>query len=264
MTIIERLTQAAGGRMGLCVGLDPVRDRIPAPLRDEPEALYRFCVEIAEATSEFAAAYKPNLAFFEAEGASGWRQLERLIAALPRDRVVIADAKRGDIGNTAQAYAKSLFSQLKADMATVSPYLGADSLTPFLSDPEHGVFVLAVTSNPGGRDLQELVADGEPVFRHVIRLARRLNANSNVGLVVGATRSSLWLEVLGAAVDLPLLVPGVGAQGGDLKALKAAVRSYPAPVLVNASRSIIYASTGSDFTEAARLAARQLLQEFNS
>ncbi len=261
MKIKEKLKIATNGKIGLCVGLDPVIEKIPAGIQDSAEPFYEFCKEIIHATADYAAAYKPNVAFFEALGADGWLQLQKVIAEIPENKIAIADAKRGDIGNTAKAYARSLFGWLKADMATVSPYLGSDSLEPFLGDAEHGVFVLAVTSNAGGKDFQELICDGKPLFHHIIKMARNLNSNENIGLVVGATRASLWPEVTELAVDMPLLVPGIGAQGGDIDALKSAVKTYSAPVLVNSSRGIIYASSGKDFAESAARAAQDLVEQ---
>ncbi len=258
MDFNSKLRNVTDGKIGLCIGLDPVLDRLPETIRTSREPLYAFNSEIIEHTHDIAAAYKPNLAFYEALGDEGWRQLEKTVQAVPDKCLVIADGKRGDIGSTAAAYALSLFDRLDVDAATVNPYLGADALLPFLERVDHGAFVLAVTSNPGGADLQELVCEGEPLFRHVIRMARRLNGSGNVGLVVGATRPTLWRDVMDVAVDLPLLVPGIGAQGGDLGLLKSALRDYPAPTLVNASRSIIYASSGADFGRAAREAALNL------
>ena len=254
----KKLRAAVTDGLGLCVGLDPVPGQMPEQFQGDPSPLLSFCREIINATTDAAAAYKPNLAFFEAFGADGWRQLQQTIQAIPTDKIIIADAKRGDIGSTARWYATAIYDRLKADAITVNPYLGSDALEPFLGDPARGAYVLAVTSNPGGRDIQELIAEGSPVYLHVVRLARRLNLNHNVGLVMGATRPELWDELLKEAVDLPLLVPGIGAQGGDLAALKAAVKRYPAPVLVNVSRSIIYASRNADFALKAGEAARKM------
>ena len=263
MTFQEKLKSAVTGHLGLCVGLDPVVEQMPDRFKNEPAPLASFCKDIIYATRDWASAYKPNLAFFEAYGADGWRQLDDTIRAIPPDKIILADAKRGDIGNTAKCYATAIFSKLNADAVTINPYLGSDAMEPFLTNADKGAFVLAITSNPGGKDIQELVCDGIPIYRHVVRLARGLNRNHNVGLVMGATRPELWGELLGEAIDLPLLVPGIGAQGGDLGALKAAVRDYPAPVLVNASRSISYASRGADFTVKARDAARAMFERLS-
>lgn len=260
----DKLEKSVQRGFGLCVGLDPVFEKLPEKFRADNEPLYAFNLEIIEATLDYASAYKPNLAFYEAHGADGWRQLEKTIKAIPDDKVVIGDAKRGDIGNTARAYAKSLFTKLGCDAATVSPYLGSDSLEPFTQDERKGAYVLAITSNPGGKELQELLVDGKAVYRYVIQMAQRLSNSGNVGLVIGATKPDLWQELLEVISDMPLLIPGVGTQGGDLGALKTALKDYKAPVLVNASRSIIYASTGADFKSAARDAASSLKADLTS
>jgi len=156
-----------------------------------------------------------------------------------------------------------LFDRLDCDAATVNPYLGGDALEPFLERGDKGAYVLAVTSNPGGADLQELICNGEPLYKHVIKLVVKLNKLHNAGLVVGATKPGIWADLLELSDGLPLLVPGIGAQGGDLNALKTALRRNPAPVLVNASRSIIYASSGVDFSKVAREAAMNLNEQLN-
>ncbi len=263
MLLSKKLQKISTSRIGLCVGLDPVLEKIPEKFHNSREPFFEFCKTVIEATVDIACAYKPNLAFFEALGAGGWIQLEKTIQAIPNDRLVIADAKRGDIGNTAKAYSKALFSGLKADMATVSPYLGRDSIKPFIEDEEHGIFALAVTSNPGGADLQTLLVDGKPLFIHVINMVKSINTHKNVGLVVGATKSDILPMVLEAAVDLPLLIPGVGSQGGDVKALRNALKDYSAPVYVNSSRGIIYASSGENFEDAVHDAAEKQHAELN-
>ncbi|MFH0765821.1 MAG: orotidine-5'-phosphate decarboxylase [Calditrichota bacterium] len=264
MNFKEKLLEAAPRGIGLCVGLDPVLDKMPPRFQRGDQPLLDFCAGIVAATSDLASAYKPNLAFFEAYGWSGWRQLEQLIRLIPRDKIVIADAKRGDIGNTAAAYAQAIFDILGADAVTVHPWLGTDSLEPFLKNPDHGAFILAVTSNPSGRELQELSAEGEPMFQHVIKMAKRLSVKGNVGLVAGATRPELWPQILDCAEFLPILAPGIGAQGGDLEALKKAAQGYPAPMLVNASRSILYASSGDDYQEAAHCEAQNLINQLRA
>lgn len=263
------LLRAAGDRNGslLCVGLDPDPQRIPAALRGEPDPIYTFCLAIVTATADLAAAFKPNIAFFEALGPAGVATLQRLIAAMPRDVPVIVDAKRGDIGSTASAYAEAIFGQLGADAVTLSPYLGSDSLQPFLERADKGCFILCKTSNPGSGDLQDLpLASGEPLYMAVARRAQRdWNGNRNVGLVVGATYPRVLAEVRAACPDLALLVPGVGAQGGELRAaVRAAVDSEGGGALINASRSILYASGGPDFAEAARREAQRLRDEINA
>jgi orotidine-5'-phosphate decarboxylase len=263
------LFRAASHRNGslLCVGLDPDPQRIPAALRGEPDPIYAFCLAIVAATADLAAAFKPNIAFFEALGPAGMATLQRLIAAMPRDVPVIVDAKRGDIGSTASAYAEAIFGQLGADAVTLSPYLGGDSLQPFLEHPDKGCFILCKTSNPGSGDLQDLpLTSGEPLYMAVARRAQRdWNANRNVGLVVGATYPQVLAEVRAACPDLELLVPGVGAQGGELSAaVRAAVDRNGEGALINASRSILYASSGPDFADAARREALRLRDEINA
>lgn len=262
-TYLEKLRGAVPTGIGVCVGLDPQIEKMPPFVRESAEPIFNFNAAIVDATVEVASAYKPNLAFYERFGVEGLIQLQKTLAIIPKDKIVILDAKRGDIGSTAEAYAEALFSRLGGDAATVSPYLGGDAISPFLADPAHGAYVLAVTSNPGGADLQELKADGRALYFHVVDLCRRLNKLGNVGIVAGATRPELWPGLLEAAGDLPLLVPGVGAQGGDPVALKKLLEGYPSPALVNSSRAIIHASSGENFKEAARDAAMKLFDQLN-
>ncbi len=263
MNFSTKLLNSINNGIGLCVGLDPIPDRLPEKFRNDSESLYNFNCEIIEATKEFASAYKPNLAFYERFGVSGWEQLRKTVKAIPSDKIVILDAKRGDIGSTSEAYAGAAFDSLGGDAITVSPYLGRDSVEPFVTREQNGIFLLAVTSNPGGKDFQELLIDGEPLYVYVIRMARLLASKRNVGLVVGATKPSLWDNVLREAVDLPLLIPGVGAQGGDPVEIRNILSGYPAPALVNSSRAIIHASSGSDYAVAARNAAAFLFDQLN-
>jgi orotidine-5'-phosphate decarboxylase len=218
-----------------------------------------------DATGDLACAFKPNIAFFEALGQAGYEALQRLMK-VPRTVPVILDAKRGDIGSTAEAYARAVFDQLGADAVTLSPYLGSDSLEPFLRRADRGCFVLCKTSNAGSSDIQDLTVAGEPIYIHVARLAAHSwNNNGNLGLVVGATHPEALLRVRAICPDLPLLVPGVGAQGGDLEAsVRAAVDAHGEQVLINASRSILYASDGADFAAAARAEALRLRDAINA
>ncbi|MBK9941351.1 MAG: orotidine-5'-phosphate decarboxylase [Kouleothrix sp.] len=266
MTFMDRLHHAAAQNHSLlCVGLDPDPQRMPAGLGAEPT--YAFCMAIVEATADLACAFKPNMAFFEALGPSGPATLQRLIAGMPRTVPVLVDAKRGDIGSTAAAYAQAIFGWLGADAVTLSPYLGGDALAPFLGYADKGCFVLCKTSNPGSADLQDLeLASGEPLYMAVARKAQHeWNANRNVGLVVGATYPQVLARVRAAAPDLPLLVPGVGAQGGELAAaVRAALDRQGGGMLINASRSIMYAGSGPDFAEAARAEALRLRDAINA
>jgi uridine monophosphate synthetase len=228
----------------LCIGLDPHVSDLPAPNADGAQ---RFCLDLIERTAPYAAAFKPNAAFFEQFGAPGWAALERVIAAV-RERSqrlgslipVILDAKRGDIASTAEAYARSAFQALGAHAVTLSPYLGRDSVEPFLVDPERGVFLLCKTSNPGAGDLQDLqLANGEPVYAAVARLALGWNTHDNVGLVVGATQPEALARVRRAAPKMWILAPGVGAQGGDIEAaLSAGLRADGRGLLLPVSRAV--------------------------
>lgn len=245
-------------RSWLCVGLDPVLEQLPEVVRRADAPLARFGRAIVEATADLACAYKPNLAFWLAHGTSGLEALRAVLEAVPDDVPVILDGKFGDIGHTAAAYARFAFDLLKADAATVNPYLGLDGVRPFLEREDRGVFLLARTSNPSAPDLQDRTVAGRPLYEEVALLAQEWDARlpGACGLVVGATYPEELARLRALTPDLPFLVPGLGAQGGDLEA---AVRHGPTtsgvgPVL-NVSRGILYASSGPDFAEAARAAA---------
>jgi orotidine-5'-phosphate decarboxylase len=242
----------------LCVGLDPDPARLPRRLDGRRDALLRFCTEIVDATADLVCAFKPQFAHFAAQRAEP--DLERLCHHI-RERhphvLLVLDAKRGDIGSTAEHYAREAFSRYGADVVTVNPYLGGDAVEPFLRDPDHGAFVLCRTSNPGSGDLQSLLVDGEPLHLRVARLvAERWSKVGECGLVVGATYPEELRRVRELAPTLPLLVPGIGAQGGDAAATVAAgADAGGAGMVVNSSRAILYASAGDDFADAARAAA---------
>ncbi len=247
----------------LCVGLDPVPERLPEVLEGLPDPVLTFCKAVVDATREVALAYKPNAAFFEADGPEGWERLQALIAYIPSEIPVILDAKRGDIGSSSQGYARMAFETMGADAVTVSPYMGRDSLQPFLDYEERGVFILAATSNPGAEDFQALETDGMRLPLHVARAAAGWNEHGNVGLVAGATRPGLLADLRGCAPDLPFLVPGVGAQGGDVKAVMAAALDAEGEgVIVAASRSILY-TDDPDFERGSARAAKRLVEEIN-
>jgi uridine monophosphate synthetase len=237
-SFFERLEQRARAIDSLlCVGLDPH----PADLSaDTPAAALDFCRRLVTATADLALAFKPNAAFFEAYGAEGWAALQTLIAEIPEDIPVLLDAKRGDIASTAEAYARAIFGMLGADAVTLNPYLGVDSLTPFLNDPEHGVFILCKTSNPGAGDLQDWpYGGGEVLFERVARLAVGWNKNNNLGLVVGATHPAALRRVRSLAPGVWILAPGVGAQGGELaQALRSGLRSDGLGLLLPVSRAL--------------------------
>jgi orotidine-5'-phosphate decarboxylase len=259
MTFLEML-QAAQRRNGsmLCVGLDPEPTRFPADLKNNAARIFDFCARIVDATGDLAIAFKPQIAYFAAHRAEG--QLEQLMrhlrASFPHVPVIL-DAKRGDIGSTAEQYAKEAFERYGADAVTLSPFMGFDSVQPYLKYPEKGAFLLCRTSNPGGDDLQNqrlASVDGQPLlYEHIAKLAQaRWNLNGQLGLVVGATYPTEVERVRALAPTLPLLIPGVGAQGGDAVATVKAGWRADAPIVVSSSRAILYASSGADFAEAAR------------
>ncbi|MDR2032017.1 MAG: orotidine-5'-phosphate decarboxylase [Azoarcus sp.] len=242
----------------LCVGLDPDPARFPAALAGRSRAVFEFCREIVDATADLVCAFKPQIAYFAAQGAED--QLEALIAhihACHPGVPVILDAKRGDIGSTAAMYAEEAFARYRADAVTVNPYMGRDSVEPYLGWRGKGVILLCRTSNPGGADLQLLDVGGERLYERVARLVvGEWNADGNCALVVGATFPAEIARVRALAGDMPLLVPGIGAQGGDIAATVAAGRTDDgAGLLLNSSRAILYAGTDKDFAAAARRAA---------
>ncbi len=260
------------GRTLLCIGLDPELVQLPtAHGADVETALVTFNMAIVDATADLVCAYKPNAAFYERHGAAGWNALARTIEYIHSRHPgvpVLVDAKRGDMGNTAQAYADAILDTLNADAVTLHPYLGSDALQPFLKRADRGCFILAHTSNPGASEFQDLTlrtADGteEPLYLAVARtVARRWNTNGNCGLVVGATYPEQLRAIRQAVGDLPLLIPGIGAQGGDLAAVvNMGLDSQGAGLLISASRSVIFASSGADFAEAARREAQRLRDE---
>ena len=240
----------------LCVGLDPHPEQLPEA---SAGAAAEFCLRLIEATTDQVCAFKPNAAFFEAYGGAGWEALEQVIRAVPEGVPVILDAKRGDIASTAKAYAQSAFAKLGADAITLSPYLGADSIQPFLEDPEKGVFLLCKTSNPGADDLQSLHTAGlGPLYRTVTHLAQAWNVHDNVGLVVGATDITALTQVRLDAPEMWLLAPGVGAQGGDLeRAVKAGLRMDGSGMIIPVSRAIAGAADP-------RAAAGEMQEQINA
>ena len=270
---VELLTAHFAAGRHLAVGLDPDPERIPESIMPGAPAAARvieFNRRIIAATAELAAAYKPNSAFYEALGADGFAALAETVAAI-RDAApgaaVILDAKRADIGSTNAGYVSAAFDQLGADAVTVHPYLGGEALAAFLERTEKLVFVLARTSNPGAGEFQDLVADGAPLYRHVARtVAGNWNAAGNCGLVVGATYPEEMRAIReDVPATMPILVPGVGAQGGDVAAVVQANRDAGSGAfLIAASRSIIYASNGADFADAARSAAQALDAEIRA
>lgn len=248
---------ASQGSM-LCVGFDPDPKRLPPSFQGKPEGIFEFCREIADATADLVCSFKPQFAYFASQRAEA--QLEKLIRHLKNQYPhipVILDSKRGDIGSTADHYALEAFERYGADAVTVNPYMGFDTIEPYLKHAGKGVIVLCRTSNPGGSDLQFLnVSSGEPLYLHVAKLAsKQWNSSGQISLVVGATFPEEIAKVRTIVGDMPLLIPGIGAQGGDIDVTIKAGRIPNAPgtgMIINSSRAILYASAGSDFAQAAR------------
>ena len=272
MSFIDQLAGAErANRSLLCVGLDPDPARFPEPMQDDPSRIFDFCSAIVDATRDLVIAYKPQIAYFAAQRAED--QLERLIAHIHRSAPgvpVILDAKRGDMGSTAEQYAREVFDRYGADAVTLSPLLGFDSIEPYLRHDGKGVILLCRTSNPGGADLQEQrLASGERLYEHIARLAAGpWNTTGQVGLVVGATYPAEIARVRELAPRLPLLIPGIGAQGGDAAATvragwRGAAGTTTAPIIVSSSRAVLYPpdGRGSNFAAASRRAAEAARRE---
>lgn len=268
MTFLEKVRAVAQrNKSWLCVGLDSELAKLPSFLRERhgPQAVFEFNKAIIEATADLVCAYKPNLAFYEMLGPMGLEILAHTRELIPQEIPVIGDAKRGDIENTARAYAKALFEHYRFDAATVNPLMGSDSIAPFLERPDRCAFVLVRTSNPGAQDFQELDCEGKPLYQRLAEKARQWNTKNNVGIVVGATiprELAVVRQIIGN--EMPILVPGVGAQAGDLEqAVKHSVNSHGELAIINVARSVIFASQSEDFAQAARKVAMTLRDEIN-
>lgn len=246
----------------LCVGLDTDLNKIPEHILAEADPVFEFNRKIIDATKDYCVAYKPNLAFYEALGAKGWESLQKTLEYIPKDIFTIADAKRGDIGNTSTLYAKAFFRQLNFDSITVAPYMGEDSVKPFLKFPDKWVILLVHTSNPGSADFQlmESTVTGRKLYEEVVVKARQWGNADQLMFVVGATQAERMAEIRKLAPEYFFLVPGIGAQGGDLEMVSKYGMNQHCGLLVNASRSILYASAGEDFAEAARQEAGKIQQ----
>ncbi len=246
----------------LCVGLDTDIKKIPEHLLSCEDPIFEFNKAIIDATADYCVAYKPNVAFYESLGVTGWNALDKTVRYLREnypDQLVIADAKRGDIGNTSSLYARAFFENLQVDALTVAPYMGEDSVKPFLAYEGKWVILLALTSNPGSRDFQFMAQpDGERLFEMVLEKAQRWGNEDNLMFVVGATQGEMFADVRRVAPRSFLLVPGVGAQGGSLEEVAKWGMTTECGLLVNSSRGIIYASHGEDFAEVAAAEARKL------
>jgi len=264
MNFLEKLVIAARKNKSLlCVGLDPDPELMPQKV-----GVFEFNKAIIDATSDLVCAYKPNFAFYEALGNEGLDALKRTVAYIPDDIAVIGDAKRSDIGNTAKAYAKTIFDNLGFDATTVNPYLGFDSLKPFIQYHDKGIFILCRTSNASAADFQSLHCEAESGYRQLFELvalkASQWNMHGNIGLVVGATYPEELRLIRERHPDMPLLIPGIGAQGGELpSAVRYGVDSHGEKAIINSSRQIIYASREKDFAQAARSAASSLREQIN-
>lgn len=264
MTFVEKLTGAVRKNNSLlCVGLDPDREKIPEGL-----GIFEFNQAIIDATADLVCAYKPNFAFYEAAGNEGLEALKKTIDCIPKNIPAIADAKRGDIGNTAKAYARAIFTHFNCDAVTVSPYLGFDSLEPFIQYHDKGVIILCRTSNAGAVDFQSLKCEYQgslwPLYEIVGLKAQEWNTHGNIGLVVGATYPEELKVIRQQHPDMFLLIPGIGTQGGDVETtVRNGVDVRGEGVIINVSRQVLYASKGRDFAQAARKVATELRDQIN-
>ena len=264
MTKAELFEQIKAKSSYLCVGLDTDINKIPKHLQSAKDPLFEFNKQIIDATADYAIAYKPNTAFYEAHGVKGWESLQKTIAYIPDNIFTIADAKRGDIGNTSKMYAKAFFESMDFDSITVAPYMGEDSVKPFLEFENKWVILLALTSNSGGKDFQNLsLKDGRDVYEEVLRKSQGWASDEELMFVVGATKASALTKIREIAPNHFLLVPGVGAQGGSLEEVSKYGMNKQCGLLVNSSRGIIYADSSKDFATVAGSKARELKQEMS-
>ena len=264
MTREEIIAQIRTKRSFLCVGLDTDLAKIPAHLLDTDDPIFEFNKAIIDATKDYCVAYKPNIAFYECHGPKGWESLQKTLDYIPDNIFTIADAKRGDIGNTSRYYADTFFKYLKADSVTIAPYMGEDSVTPFFEYPNKWVILLALTSNKGALDFQ-FIADSknEELYKKVLRKSQEWGTDENLMYVVGATRAEGIGEVRKLVPNNFFLVPGVGTQGGSLEDVAHYGWNDDCGLLVNSSRKIIYASNGKDFAQSAASAAKELQEQMS-
>lgn len=260
----DLIKQIKAKKSFLCVGLDVDQDHIPDNLSSEPDAIFIFCKRIIEATAPFCVAYKPNIAFFEAYGLEGWKSLEKVMGFLNQNYpeiFTIADAKRADIGNTSKQYAKAYFEQLAFDSITIAPYMGKDSVEPFLEYEDKHAIMLALTSNDGASDFQLIKTKGKPLYEVVIEKSRNWKNADRLMYVVGATKAEALKNIRTLIPDSFLLIPGVGAQGGSLEEVSINGLNDVCGLLVNSSRGVIYASSGNDYDQAAGHVAKELQEQ---
>ena len=265
MTYEALFDQISQKKSYLCVGLDTDLRKIPAHLLSEKDPVFEFNKQIIDATADYCVSYKPNIAFYEASGTKGWESLQKTIEYIPKNHFTIADAKRGDIGNTSGLYARTFFepdsSGLDFDAVTVAPYMGSDSVTPFLEFEDKWVILLALTSNPGSGDFQRLETGGMSLYEQVLKTSQTWAGHDRMMYVAGATQASEFEKIRTIIPQHFLLVPGVGAQGGNLEEVSRYGMNDKCGLLVNASRSIIYAGNGLDFAEKAKAEAQNLQKE---
>ncbi len=258
MNAIEKINNRLEKGYHICVGLDSDVNKIPEHLRNEDDAILQFNKAIIKSTSDIAAAFKINFAFYEKEGAKGMELLSRTLELIPDDILVIGDAKRGDIGNTSQMYAQSMFDHYAIDASTLSPYMGHDSLSPFIDYSENIHFILALTSNPGSHDFEKLeLTSGKKVYQEVISKVGKWNKSKNLGIVFGATNLGELKDNIHSFEDLFVLLPGVGAQGGDLEGIVRTFKEHSNNnYIINVSRALIYADGSEKFAEVSREALK--------
>ncbi|RZJ69034.1 orotidine-5'-phosphate decarboxylase [Flavobacterium sp.] len=264
MTTHQLLSEIKKKQSFLCIGLDPDLSKIPKHLLEEPDPIFAFNKAIIDATQDLAVAYKPNIAFYEAYGIKGMESLRRTIEYLNGnfpEQFTIADAKRGDIGNTSTMYAKAFFEDMEFDSITVAPYMGKDSVEPFLTFEDKHTILLALTSNPGAFDFQTKLVDGKELYKQVLETSKTWKNSHNLMYVVGATKAEYLAEIRKIVPDSFLLVPGVGAQGGSLSQVCKYGMTDNVGLLVNSARAIIYASSGEDFAEKGREEALKMQRE---
>jgi orotidine-5'-phosphate decarboxylase len=262
MTRHELIYQIKKKKSFLCIGLDTDIRKIPTHLLELEDPIFEFNKLIIDATKDLCVAYKPNIAFYESRGIKGWESLQKTLAYIPNDIFTIADAKRGDIGNTSKMYARAFFENMNFDSVTVTPYMGSDSVTPFLEFEDKWAIVLALTSNEGSFDFQKIEdKNGKQLFKQVLENSKEWGTDKNMMYVVGATREEQLSEIRNIIPNHFLLVPGVGAQGGNLKDVAKYGLNTDCGLLVNSSRGIIYAGNDVDFAEKARVVAQKLQQE---
>ena len=260
----ELISQIESKSSYLCVGLDTDIHKIPSHLLKEKDPIFEFNKQIIDATIDHAVAYKPNIAFYEAHGLKGWESLQKTIEYLPKEVFTIADAKRGDIGNTSSMYARAFFEEMNFDSITVAPYMGSDSVKPFLTFEDKWVILLALTSNEGSKDFQYEKIGEDMLFEKVISRSREWGSKDNMMYVVGATRTDQLAKIRKLIPDHFLLVPGVGAQGGSLKDVSEIGLNSQGGLLVNSSRGIIYAENSKDFAKVASKKAKEIQEEMSN